>query len=617
MKRTVVAAGMAASFLALAGPAHAVRDFSRTALNIIPSGQYGSVPIPPKADDQARMYDALTPLFDDVTPRDLTRYFKSEKLGTKGQGRMRRERVPRAGVRILRDKHNVPHIRGRTNDDVTWGAGWALAHDRELLLEQARFNARVAVLDVPNISAIGLIVGLKTFRPSAQGERELRKEIGKLRRYGKPGRRVLHDMRVYVKGVNAYYRANNRPHRPWTIRDVIALNAIKSELFGEGGGDEVDAAEMLDGLQDQLGADRGYSVWNDLRQRQDPETPVSIKGNFPYAPLPARRTGNVVIDNGSYEPVPTPGAAASAAVDGEFRRQSSNVLMVAGKRSRSGNPLFVGGPQIGYFYPGLTLEMDLQGPGWRARGATSAPFPGYILIGRREDFVWSLTSAGADIVDIFVETLCGGSDTKYLFRGQCRDMRPFHAGTLDGQRGHVQPDGARAGGRLREGRRTPRGDLAQAVELPARRRGPADLPAPHARARAERARVHQGRGDLAADVQHVLRRREPGGEHHHRAAAAAGPGSRSGAPDRRSRELRVARLPRREDEPEGRSEQRRDEQLEQQAGARVPRGRRPVELRVDRPRGPAERQHGQAPQAHARDADRRDERRGDAGRARR
>ena len=93
----------------------------------------------------------------------------------------------------------------------------------------------------------------------------------------------------------------------------------------------------------------------------------------------------------------------------------------------------MGGPQIGYFYPGLTLEMDLQGPGWNARGATSAPFPGYILIGRREDFVWTLTSAGADIVDIYVETLCEGSDTKYLFSGQCRDMSRFDAGTLDGQ----------------------------------------------------------------------------------------------------------------------------------------------------------------------------------------
>ena len=70
---------------------------------------------------------------------------------------------------------------------------------------------------------------------------------------------------------------------------MIALNAVKSELFGEGGGGEVNAAQMLDGLQDSLGGDRGLSVWNDLRQRQDPETPVSIKGNFPYAPLPESR----------------------------------------------------------------------------------------------------------------------------------------------------------------------------------------------------------------------------------------------------------------------------------------------------------------------------------------
>ncbi|HYN91876.1 MAG TPA: penicillin acylase family protein, partial [Thermoleophilaceae bacterium] len=265
MKRFIVVLAMMAGSLALAGPAQAVRDFSSTALNIIPSGQYGAVPPPKQAAGQAKMYDALTPLFDDVTPRDLTRYFKSEKLGVKGQGRMRRERVPRTGVRILRDRFNVPHIYGRTNDDVTWGAGWALAHDRELLLEQARFNARVAVLDVPGLSALGLIVGLKSFQPSAQAERELAKEIVKLRAYGKPGRQLIHDMGVYVKGINAYYRANKRTHRPWTRLDVIALNAIKSELFGEGGGDEVDAAEMLDGLQDSLGADRGFSVWNDLR----------------------------------------------------------------------------------------------------------------------------------------------------------------------------------------------------------------------------------------------------------------------------------------------------------------------------------------------------------------
>ena len=433
MKRFAPLAAFGALLLA-AAPAHAVRDYSDTALNIIPSGQYGSVPPGKKAAGQAKLYDGLTPLFDKVTPRSLERYFKSERLGTKGQGPLTRERVPRRGVKIIRDRHNVPHIYGETNDDVTWGAGWAIAHDRELLLEQARYNARVSVIDAPGLTAIDLIVGLKAFKPSAQTEREVSKAVAKLRDYGKPGRRLLHDIDVYVKGINAYYKKTKKPHKPWTRRDVIALNGVKSELFGEGGGGEVPAAEMLDGLSDSLGPERGYSVWNDLRQRQDPETPVSIPGNFPYAPLPAQRTGNVVLDNGSFQPIPVPGTIAKASTgEQEQRRQASNVLMVAGKRSKSGHPLFVGGPQIGYFYPGLTLEMDLHGPGWSARGATSAPWPGYILIGRREDFVWTLTSAGADIIDTYVETLCDGSDTKYLYKGQCRSMTPFDAGSIDNQ----------------------------------------------------------------------------------------------------------------------------------------------------------------------------------------
>ena len=95
---------------------------------------------------------------------------------------------------------------------------------------------------------------------------------------------------------------------------MIALNAIKSQLFGQGGGDEVDAAQMLDGLQDSLGADKGLSVWNDLRQRQDPETPVSIHRQLPVrAAAKSSRSGNVVLDNSSFQRVPVPGVTASKA----------------------------------------------------------------------------------------------------------------------------------------------------------------------------------------------------------------------------------------------------------------------------------------------------------------
>jgi acyl-homoserine lactone acylase PvdQ len=421
---------LALAVLAIPGPAVA-KDYARTARNIIPSGQFGSLPVPAGADRQALLYDGLTPLFDNVRRRDLFRYFKSERLGARGQGPLHRESVPRRGLRILRDRFHVPHIYGRTDDAVTFGAGWVTAEDRELLLEQARYNGRVAALGVPGLSAIDLITKLRSFKPSAQAEAVLSRETSLLRRYGRRGRRLLHDIDVFNSGINAYYKAKGRDHARWRRNDIYALNAVKSQLFGEGGGNEINSSMFLSGLEQKFGAGKGLSIWNDLRERQDPEAPASIRGRFTYAPLPRHRTGNVVLDDGSFTPVDI-GAPPSAAASPE-PAHASNILMVAGRRSRTGHPLFVGGPQIGYYYPGLTLEMDLHGPGWAARGATSAPFPGYILIGRREDFVWTLTSAGADIIDNFVETLCGGSDHKYLYKGSCRDMTLLNAGTLDGQ----------------------------------------------------------------------------------------------------------------------------------------------------------------------------------------
>jgi hypothetical protein len=156
----------ALSALALAASPATATDFADTALNIIPSGQYGSIPVPAGADEQARMYDGLTPLFDQVTPADLTRYFKSERFGVGDAGPARTETVPRAGVTIVRDRFNVPHITGRTRRDLVWASGWVLAQDRALLLAQGRYPARLAGVSAPNIDAFSLVTGLKTFTPS-------------------------------------------------------------------------------------------------------------------------------------------------------------------------------------------------------------------------------------------------------------------------------------------------------------------------------------------------------------------------------------------------------------------------------------------------------------------
>ncbi len=430
-RMAVVLAGMVA--LVLAAPASAgKKDYADIALNIIPSGQWGSAPPPTGADEQALMYDALTPLFDDVQQSDLTKYFKSERFGVGPDGPGTVEPVPRSGVTIVRDRFNVPHIRSETYDGAVWASGWLAAKDRALLLEQARYNARVAAIDAPGLTALSLITGLRNFRPSAQTEAEVAKQTQVLESAGKEGRAVLHDIDTYVSGVNDFLEASGSTNQPWTRNDVFAVNALKGQFLGEGGGDEARRSEFLAGLQERLGAKGGMSVFNDLRQFKNPESHAAVDERFNYGEIPDRASGNVVLDPGSFQQTPAaPNAPRSQPLPPSG--QASNVLMVDGDRSESGHPLMVGGPQIGYFYPGLTGEGDVKAPGLNWRGATSAPFPGYLLIGRGKDFAVTLTSASGDIVDQFAETLCGGSDEMYLYKGQCRQMERFDAGTLDGE----------------------------------------------------------------------------------------------------------------------------------------------------------------------------------------
>jgi acyl-homoserine lactone acylase PvdQ len=424
-----VAAVTAAAFALFAAPA-AAEDYAATARNIIPSGQYGTAPPPAGADQQALMYDALTPLSDQVTPNDLLTKFKSERFGVGEDGPGTVEPVPRAGVTVVRDRFGVPHITGQTRDDVTFAMGWLLAQDRGLLLAQARDAARLAAIDAPNIDAFGLVINLRRYTPTRRVDRIIRRQgDAALKAAGAAGAAVRHDIDVYLEGINARMRQDGQGARPWTRVDVYASNAITGQIFGEGGGDEARRSEFLDRLRERYGTRRGDRIFDDLSEFQDPDSPATLSKAFPYGRKNLDGRGNAILDEGSYKPTGPRGLARAASA---HPRWASNFLLVGAKRSATGHPLFVGGPQIGYTYPGLTLEADISYPGVQARGATSPGFAGNILIGRGPDYAWTLTSASSDLIDTYVERLCGGSRTKYRYKGRCRTMRTLDAGTIEG-----------------------------------------------------------------------------------------------------------------------------------------------------------------------------------------
>ena len=431
---------------------------------ILPPGNYGGLPPNHNSRDQLPLYDALTPLRGNVTDADIERNFLPENFMPIGA--TYEEPTGRPGTKILYDAYGVPHISGVTRLDLAFGAGWVTARDRGLLLQLGRGPARVAVADVPGINAFNLVTSAQSFVPSAATEQLVTDQVQLIiDTYGDKGREMIAEMQAEADGMTAYFRAQGSSEPAATVNDVIAVTAFIGSIFGAGGGAEATNAEFLAKLRNRFGAEVGHKAWDDIMLLDDPEAPTTLTRPFDYPLLTGGAiTGSVAIDEGSIVSLDprAPAGAATAAADATApdataasdepadsvtypaagpvpAKQASNFLVVDPKRSASGNTLAVMGPQLGYYYPEIVQQVHLSGPGIEAQGVGIPAAMMYLLIGRTQDYSWSLTSANHDVRDVFAEHLCNpdGStatraSTHYRFNGVCRPFEIFDAGTLNG-----------------------------------------------------------------------------------------------------------------------------------------------------------------------------------------
>jgi len=405
---------------------------------ILPPGNYGGLPFTANSTDQLPLYSGLTPLRDQVTRSDIDDLFLPEDFAPIGD--VHEEDTGEPGLRLIYDAYGIPHVYGKSRYDVAFGAGWSTARDRGLLLQLGRGPARAAVADVPNLDAFSLVTSGQSFEPSAATEALVTEQRHLLvRKYGKKGRQIISDARAYADGINAYQEANGIDQPPATVNDVIAVTAFIGSIFGAGGGGEAANADLLANLEQRLGRKQGHRAWEDVMLADDPEAPTTLKRRFDYGPLTGGSVkGSVIVDPGSIESV-DPSVSDTVAAAAPARRQASNWLIAARRRSATDNALAVMGPQLGYFYPEIVQQIDLHGPGIEAQGAAVPGLAMYILIGRTQDYAWSLTSAGHDVRDVFAERLCepdGSTPTRdsdhYRFDGRCRPLESFNAGKLNG-----------------------------------------------------------------------------------------------------------------------------------------------------------------------------------------
>ncbi|MGW3666358.1 penicillin acylase family protein [Streptomyces sp. NPDC005141] len=442
--------------------------------DILPPGENGNATLaqillnqafgtqPSHAEDQLAPYGNLASGYSTLTDAKINDFFNDASFGVaSGQVASTTKPGGRTDVTIVRDKKTgVPHITGTTRYGTEYGAGFAAAQDRLWLMDVFRHVGRGQLTGFAGGAASNQGLEQEFWRNAPYTEADLQAQIDSATNSaGARGTQALADANAYIDGINSYIDASDSGryfpgeyvltgHKDsitnagtidhFKLTDLVALASVIGSLFGSGGGGEVNNAISLLAAQSKYGVTEGTKVWESFRERNDPEAALTVHNgeSFPYAGKPDNPQGEALPDAGSVTQeqlvYDRTGSAATASATSasataaktsltSAKRGMSNALVVSGEHTASGHPIAVFGPQTGYFAPQLLMLQEIQGPGLSARGASFAGLSMYVELGRGQDYSWSATTSGQDIIDTYAVELCQ-DDFHYLYHGTCTAM---------------------------------------------------------------------------------------------------------------------------------------------------------------------------------------------------
>jgi acyl-homoserine lactone acylase PvdQ len=376
---------------------------------------------------------------------------------------------PRPGVTIQRDGFGVPFINGATFEDVEYGAGYAAVEDRMFLMDVLRHTGAARMAEFVGNTPGNVAMDQEQLRSAYYTPAEANAQIAKAAAdAGAYGEKLLRGVDSFIAGINqaqrdlcptilaptcpAEYVALQKTPTDWNRADIVYIASLVGGIFGKGGGHEIANAKWWQALEARFRKKQALRVYDDLREKNDPEAPTTSSKSAPYdggsfdpdlpgVALPDRggatAPGTGAAVRGTSAPAPgkvTPKLDLPNGVSVDLSQLGahgmSNALLVTGKESMTGKPLAVMGPQTGYYTPQLLVEQVLNGPGIQARGVAFAGTNLFVQLGRGVDYAWSATSAGSDNIDTVAEKLCNTDGTKatvsstgYLVGKNCVPMQ--------------------------------------------------------------------------------------------------------------------------------------------------------------------------------------------------
>ena len=234
------------------------------------------------------LYDALTPLFDQVSAKDVTKDFKAEPLWNVAERRRYARSTLDAASGSSATRSTCRTCSARPRRTSSTASGWAVAEDRGLLMELARYPGRLACLDAPGFNAFSVALSGKQFKPSQRRPSRSSQRTHTARRPGRQagarGHRCLRRGRQRA----AQGREPRRLHRgrgsTWSRPPACSARASERAAATRHA-----APSSSRALQAKLGATKGLSVFNDLREAERPGGADDARQGVPVRPADGRR----------------------------------------------------------------------------------------------------------------------------------------------------------------------------------------------------------------------------------------------------------------------------------------------------------------------------------------
>ncbi len=286
---------------------------------------------------------------------------------------------PSADIEIRRDGRGVPTIRAQSEGDAFFALGYVHAQDRLFQMEMMRRLGAGRLAETLGSNAVESDRFMRTLGLYKHAEANADALNAETRAA----------LQRYADGINAWLETRGRPlppefqvlnysPEPWRLADSLVWQKLMSLSLAGNWRDELLRSELLRILP----ADRVAQLWPDL----DPASPTTV----------ASITGLVDIDiaRSLTEQIDTHAPPTLA----------SNVWVIDGRHTASGQPLLASDPHLGFQAPIIWYLARLEWPGGELTGATAPGVP-FTVIGHNGHTAWGLTTTHADLQDLFIERL--------------------------------------------------------------------------------------------------------------------------------------------------------------------------------------------------------------------